>query len=205
MGVTFRNDMQDRAMVTRVVANGPADDAGIRRGDEVVAINGRDVKGFQDVIDEVAQARPNDKLDVSLRRNGRDINTSVNLMSATELARLAPPPAATTTRSYSYSTPTYSSDGYSNDGYYNNGYYNNGYYGPRYSTGYRGYNNGYGYGYGPGYGYGNGYGSGYGYGGYGGGYGGYYNRGAAAGANIGGAIGGGRGAAIGAAIGAGVR
>jgi len=160
------------------------------------------VKGFQDVIDEVAHARPNDKLDVSLRRNGRDINTSVNLMSATELARLTPPAAATTTRSYSYSTPTYSNDGYYNDGYYNNGYYNNGY-GPRYSTGYRGYYDG---GYGSGYGYG-GYG-GRGYGGYGGGYGGYggyYNRGAAAGANIGGAIGGGRGAAIGAAIGAGVR
>src|SRR4051812_35649738 len=50
MGVTFRNDLHDRAMVSRVVASGPADDAGIRRGDEVVAINGHDVKGFQDVI-----------------------------------------------------------------------------------------------------------------------------------------------------------
>ncbi|HZP14598.1 MAG TPA: PDZ domain-containing protein, partial [Nocardioides sp.] len=62
--------VQQGALVTNVTANSPASDAGLRNGDVIRSIDGKDVKTEQDVQTLVRQHRPGDKVDVGIVRDG---------------------------------------------------------------------------------------------------------------------------------------
>jgi regulator of sigma E protease len=57
------------AVVDRVVANGPAAEAGIQPGDRVVEINGATIETFTDLLQYV-RLRPEQAMDVVVERNG---------------------------------------------------------------------------------------------------------------------------------------
>jgi len=67
------------AIVTSVTAGGPADRAGIKRGDVVTAINNQPVIDHNSLRNQVASLGPGSNANVTLVRNGREQNVQVAL------------------------------------------------------------------------------------------------------------------------------
>jgi putative serine protease PepD len=67
------------ANVMRVVAGGPAARAGVRRGDEIVAVDGRPIRSPDDLSAQIARHRPSDRAQVSVLRGGERRTLTVTL------------------------------------------------------------------------------------------------------------------------------
>ena len=67
------------AIVSSVTAGGPADRAGIKRGDVVTAINNQPVIDNNSLRNQVASLKPGSTASVTVVRNGRDQNIQVTL------------------------------------------------------------------------------------------------------------------------------
>ena len=67
------------ALISDVDADGPADKAGLRKGDVVVAIKGQPVKETRQVIDTISGIMPGTKVDVEVVRDGKPKTLTVTL------------------------------------------------------------------------------------------------------------------------------
>ena len=76
------------ALLVDVLAGGPADAAGLRSADVVIAFAGKPVGGNADFMDRIARAHPGELVDVVYVRDGRAANTRVVI----EEARIAAQP-----------------------------------------------------------------------------------------------------------------
>lgn len=68
LGVTFDPQSQKAAVAMSVAAGSPAEQAGVRSGDTIEALNGRLVTGYQDVLDAVRWMKPGDSLELQVSR-----------------------------------------------------------------------------------------------------------------------------------------
>jgi putative serine protease PepD len=67
------------AVVQRVVAGGPADDAGLRAGDRILAVGGRTVSQSADVAATISTRKPGEEIAVRVRRGGSERTITVKL------------------------------------------------------------------------------------------------------------------------------
>jgi serine protease Do len=67
------------ALVGDVTANGPADKAGIKRGDIIISFNGKKIENSTQLRQVVAQAEPSSTVKVVLLRDGREMPVAVVL------------------------------------------------------------------------------------------------------------------------------
>jgi S1-C subfamily serine protease len=67
------------AVVREVTAGGPAADAGLRRGDEIVAVAGRTVDEPDDVAAAIQDRRPGESVEIEVRRGGSTETLDVRL------------------------------------------------------------------------------------------------------------------------------
>lgn len=67
------------AYVEGVSANSAAEQAGIRQGDVIIAIDGNKVRNTSELIEIVGRKRPGDKINVRFYRNGRERDTEATL------------------------------------------------------------------------------------------------------------------------------
>jgi len=67
------------ALVARVVAGGPADDAGMRAGDRIVGIGDRPIDRSTAVSAEISQRDPGDEVQMRIRRAGAERTLTVKL------------------------------------------------------------------------------------------------------------------------------
>uniref|UniRef100_UPI0040401E91 trypsin-like peptidase domain-containing protein n=1 Tax=Streptomyces sp. TG1A-60 TaxID=3129111 RepID=UPI0040401E91 len=67
---------------TAVTPGGPADRAGIRSGDVVTEVDGQRVHSGEELIVKVRAHRPGDRLELTLRRNGREQTVALTLGSS---------------------------------------------------------------------------------------------------------------------------
>jgi serine protease Do len=67
------------SIVGDVTADGPADKAGIKRGDVIIALNGRKVEDSNDLRNIVAQTKPETRIEVALIRDGKEKDMTVVL------------------------------------------------------------------------------------------------------------------------------
>lgn len=70
------------AVVNEVINDSPAKEAGIRKGDVIVGINGDDVTDADELTDFMREAKPGDEVRVTIFRNGREQNITVKAAEA---------------------------------------------------------------------------------------------------------------------------
>lgn len=75
------------AMVTAVAPRSPADVAGVKAGDRIVAIDGRLVNSVQDLVGELARFEPGQKLKLQYSRGDRLETADVALATRDQIAQ----------------------------------------------------------------------------------------------------------------------
>ena len=75
LGIAGRNG----ALVSDVTSGGPAEKAGIRSGDVIVAFNGKEIRDEHDLPQIVASIKPGKTLDVRLLREGKEMTVPVTI------------------------------------------------------------------------------------------------------------------------------
>lgn len=80
LGVMFVIESdKNRVVVTDTQPNGPATLAGLREGDVIVRVGDMEPKNAQQFVDEVARHGPNDKLTITVLRDGKEKKVDVTL------------------------------------------------------------------------------------------------------------------------------
>jgi C-terminal processing protease CtpA/Prc len=79
LGVTFDAQVRDAAVVARVTAGSPAEEAGLQPGDMIVAMNGDQIMSYRDAISMIRTLRPGDRLDIVLERGRSELETEAVL------------------------------------------------------------------------------------------------------------------------------
>ncbi len=72
-------DSQSGAFIASIEPRGPADAAGLRGGDVVLAANREPINNFNELLEIIAFSQPGDLLDLTILRNGREREVGVEL------------------------------------------------------------------------------------------------------------------------------
>jgi regulator of sigma E protease len=75
------------ARVGKVLAGSPAERAGLREGDEILAVDGQSISDFEDLV-ALVQPRPGEQIELSVQRGGETIPVPVEVESQREGERL---------------------------------------------------------------------------------------------------------------------
>lgn len=85
LGVTLDERARDHVRVNGVYPDSPAEEAGLRRGDEIVAIDDEEVGSNHDLQWLLSQRDPDDDVTISVERNGRERTLHATLASQREI------------------------------------------------------------------------------------------------------------------------
>jgi hypothetical protein len=72
------------ALVTEVVTDSPADKAGLKENDIIIAFQGNKITDSDELSDAVAKAHAGDNIDLKIYRDGKPMNLSITLGAASE-------------------------------------------------------------------------------------------------------------------------
>ena len=72
-------DSKKGALVASVVPSSPADDAGIRRGDVIIAVDDEPINDVEELRTKIANTEPGTKVKIKIIRNGKTITKRVRL------------------------------------------------------------------------------------------------------------------------------
>ncbi|MBW3607375.1 MAG: trypsin-like peptidase domain-containing protein [Actinobacteria bacterium] len=87
LGISTRPSIVGQgAHVADVVAGGPAGQAGLRIGDRITRVAGREIRAPEDISAAIANRSPGDRIDIELRRAGDDQTVRVTLGTRPENA-----------------------------------------------------------------------------------------------------------------------
>ncbi|MEX2120898.1 MAG: PDZ domain-containing protein [Pirellulales bacterium] len=71
LGVTVDDDGRGDVWIERVYPDGPADEAGLRRGDQILAIDGRDVRSATELVGRLGRMRADQEVEIEIARDRR--------------------------------------------------------------------------------------------------------------------------------------
>ncbi|MGH9867905.1 MAG: PDZ domain-containing protein [Candidatus Polarisedimenticolia bacterium] len=83
--------MDDGARITQVVDGSPAEEAGLKRGDRIVEINGEPVEESEDVIEQMRDLDPGDSVRLRVKRDGEEVSLKATLESRKRDVRVITP------------------------------------------------------------------------------------------------------------------
>lgn len=89
LGLSLREDTKSNeggALVERVVTDSPAAKAGVKKGDVIVGFGGDVVRGPAKVSEKLRAAKPGDKVNLDVRRDGKTQKIAVELGERTPMA-----------------------------------------------------------------------------------------------------------------------
>jgi serine protease Do len=89
MAEAFGVASTDGALVQEVQPRSPAQDAGLRNGDVIVAVDTKPVQDTRHLIDYVSAKAPGTKVELTYLRNGKTMNTSLTLQERPEGGQVA--------------------------------------------------------------------------------------------------------------------
>ena len=72
-------------IVANVRPGGPADQAGLKTGDAVIAVNGKKVGNGNELVNEISNLAPGSKAKIAYLRNGKEAETSVTIADRAKL------------------------------------------------------------------------------------------------------------------------
>ena len=89
IGIQFREGLSDAVnrvygfksgvLVQQVQPGGPADKAGLKQGDIITTIDGRNIKDGDDLVNEIASRRPGSSIRLGFVRDGKPTDTTVTI------------------------------------------------------------------------------------------------------------------------------
>lgn len=79
LGIYIRSD-SDKAEIYSFTEDSLADDAGLQVGDVITAVDGIDVESYDDVVDQLKDKKPGDKVKIEYERNGEKGEAEVELI-----------------------------------------------------------------------------------------------------------------------------
>lgn len=79
LATAFNIDTTQGALVTLVLPNSPAEQAGMQVGDIIIAVNDSNIKNASDVVNTVGFLRVNSKVNLSMLRNNKHIKISTTI------------------------------------------------------------------------------------------------------------------------------
>lgn len=68
LGVRFEPRMRGAAVISSVIPGSPAEEAGLQKGDELLAINGREIGSAREATRTIASMQPGDRVDIEFSR-----------------------------------------------------------------------------------------------------------------------------------------
>ncbi|HKM49024.1 MAG TPA: Do family serine endopeptidase [Terriglobales bacterium] len=71
--------------VSNVVSGSPADEAGLKIGDTITSVDGKDVKSGDDLVADIASRKPGSKAKLAFVRNGKKQDTTVTIADRSKL------------------------------------------------------------------------------------------------------------------------
>jgi serine protease Do len=71
--------------VSNVVAGSPAETAGLKIGDTITSVDGKDLKSGDELVSEIAGRKPGSKVKVAFVRNGKRQDTTVTIADRSKL------------------------------------------------------------------------------------------------------------------------
>jgi len=71
--------------VSNVISGSPADQAGLKIGDTITSVDGRELKSGDDLVSDIASRRPGSKAKLAFVRNGKKEETSVTIADRSKL------------------------------------------------------------------------------------------------------------------------
>ena len=77
--------VQSGVTISNVVAGSPADTAGLKVGDTITAVDGKEVKNGDELVADIAGRKPGSKANLSFVRNGKKEQTSVTIADRSKL------------------------------------------------------------------------------------------------------------------------
>ncbi|MGA9068858.1 MAG: PDZ domain-containing protein [Terracidiphilus sp.] len=81
IGVAFKDTFKDGVRVQRVASGGPAERAGIKSGDTILTIDGRNLSSNEDFVNDISPRRPGSSATLDVRRNGTVMQFTVTIAS----------------------------------------------------------------------------------------------------------------------------
>lgn len=82
-----RSPQQDGAQVIRVYPNSPAQQAGVRAGDWIMAINNQQIRSAQRVADQIRRMSPGEQVELRVRRDGQTQSLTTQLAQRSDALR----------------------------------------------------------------------------------------------------------------------
>jgi serine protease Do len=77
--------VQSGVTISNVVPGSPADSAGLKVGDTITAVDGKEVKNGDELVADIAARKPNSKAKLSFVRNGKKEETTVTIADRSKL------------------------------------------------------------------------------------------------------------------------
>jgi serine protease DegQ len=88
---SFKLDSTDGVLINGVVRGGPADKAGVKPGDVLVAVNNKAVVDFTDMLNQIAAQAPGSSTQIALVRGGKPLALAVTIGKRPKLAAQVQP------------------------------------------------------------------------------------------------------------------
>jgi S1-C subfamily serine protease len=77
---SFELESLDGVIISNIIRNGPADQAGLTRGDVITQINGSAVKNVRSALTLISQAKPGSTVKISGIRQGKKLEVDATVM-----------------------------------------------------------------------------------------------------------------------------
>jgi serine protease Do len=95
IGITFQQNVstavqrvygaKNGVIIQGVTAGMPADKAGLKAGDIITSINGREIKDGDDLVNDISARKPGGSVQIGYVRDGKTATTTVSIMDRTKM------------------------------------------------------------------------------------------------------------------------